>query len=158
MGDGYLNKCIECVKKDNKTSNGNESRICLECNKPFKTRIAEVNRGGGLTCSRDCYYTRLRKIIKKGEDSPNWKGDKVGQEALHNWVQKHLGKPSKCEHCKTTKVKKFEWANISQKYKRDLKDWVRLCTKCHAKFDRPTRYQKWKKAVELKGWNVKIKE
>lgn len=51
------------------------------------------------------------------------------------WVELHKGKPSLCEHCGTTEAKKFEWANISKKYKRELDDWIRLCTKCHRKFD-----------------------
>ncbi len=27
----------------------------------------------------------------------------------------------------------FNWANISQEYKRDIKDWKQLCKKCHGK-------------------------
>lgn len=70
------------------------------------------------------------------EKNKNWKGDKVGYHGLHIWVAKHLGKPNKCEDCGTTKAKRFEWANISKNYRRDLTDWKRLCTKCHVKFDR----------------------
>lgn len=66
------------------------------------------------------------------EKHPNWKGDNVGYNALHSWIQKKLGKPSKCDKCKTIKAKRFEWANISGKYMRDLNDWKRLCAKCHA--------------------------
>ena len=74
---------------------------------------------------------------KYGEEkASNWKGDNDGKDGLHNWVEKHLGKPKLCEHCRTTKAKKFEWANKSQLYKRDLKDWIRLCTKCHLAYDR----------------------
>ena len=154
MTSGYLNKCKTCTKIDVK---GKVKRICVICGKGFKTSNSEIKRrgGGGYCCSRKCYYKRHRKIVKKGEDSPNWKGDKVGKDALHCWVIKHLGKPKKCEHCGTTKAKKYEWSNISQKYKRDLKDWQRLCTKCHAKYDYPTRYKKWKKSVQKLGWNVK---
>ncbi len=153
MGDGHLNKCKECTKKDVK---GKIERVCLECNKIFLTSNTEIRRrgGGGKTCSRECYYKRLRKIIKKDDQSPNWKGDNVGITALHNWVERNLGKPSKCEHCKTTTANKFEWANKSQKYKRDLKDWIRLCTKCHHWYDRSTRFKKWKEAVTKIGWNV----
>jgi hypothetical protein len=93
--------------------------------------------------------------VKTGKDSPNWKGNKVGKTALHNWVEKQLGKPKKCEHCQSTTKSKYEWANKSQKYKRDLDDWIRLCTKCHAKYDKPTRVSKWRQAVSKNhGWNV----
>lgn len=154
MGDGFLNKCKDCTKKDVK---GNVERVCTECSKKFFTNNTEIKRrgGGGYTCSRDCYYNRLRKIVKTEAESPNWKGDRVGRSALHNWVEKHLGKPKKCEHCGTTKAKFFDWANISQEYRRDLKDWVRLCRKCHAKFDYNVRQPKWKKSVRKIGWKTK---
>ena len=156
--DGRVNKCKECNKEDNRVSNGKEKRICMECRNTFNTTITEINRGGGKTCSRECYYNRLRKIIKREEKSPGWKGDIVGKQALHNWVERKLGKPQKCEHCGSTEKKKYEWANKSQEYKRDLGDWLRLCTKCHAKYDYPTRSKKWKEAVTKLGWNVtKIK-
>lgn len=70
------------------------------------------------------------------EKHPRWKGDAVGYTALHDWVRKMLGTPNLCEHCKTTNAKKFEWANISKQYKRDLSDWKRLCTKCHRNEDK----------------------
>ena len=41
----------------------------------------------------------------------------------------------KCQYCNSEDKKKYEWANISRKYKRDLKDWIRLCTKCHIIYD-----------------------
>lgn len=133
-------------------------KLCEECKKEIEVLTTEVKRGGGKFCSRDCYYVNLKKVRPKGKDSWAWKGDKVGKEALHSWVKKNLGTPKKCEHCKTTTAKKFEWANVSQKYKRSLDDWIRLCTKCHVKFDRPHKYKKWRKAVEARGWNVKIKK
>ncbi len=149
MPDGHVNKCKECNKIDNKTSNGSVARVCTECKKDFRTTKNEVTRrgGGANTCSRECYYTRLRRTIKKEEKSPNWKGDKVGKEALHNWVERHLGKPRKCEHCNTLEAKCYDWANKSQEYKRDLTDWIRLCRKCHTAYDYPTRIIKWRHSI-----------
>ena len=74
----------------------------------------------------------------------NWKGDKVGYRALHTWVEKKLGKPSFCNFCERTeppegkghKRSYFQWANVSQEYKRDIYDWVRLCYLCHNKFSK----------------------
>ena len=70
-----------------------------------------------------------------GENHYAWKGEEVGYVALHEWVERNLGRPAKCEFCKTIDAKKFEWANKSGEYKRDLSDWVRLCTMCHNKYD-----------------------
>ena len=70
------------------------------------------------------------------EKNPIWAGDKVKRVALHQFVYSRLGKPKLCEHCKTTKAKRFDWANKSRKYKRDLNDWIRLCRSCHIKYDR----------------------
>lgn len=70
-----------------------------------------------------------------GENHFAWKGDNVGYDALHDWVANKLGRPQRCEHCKNTTKKRYEWANISKEYKRDLSDWIRLCKSCHNKFD-----------------------
>ena len=155
MADGHLNKCKECAKKDCKISNGTQKRICIICSKKFQTTLTEVKRGGGNCCSRQCWYQHHQEIVKREQDSPNWKGDNVGKGGLHNWVKRHLGKPCFCEHCKTTKAKQFEWANKSQTYKRDLSDWIRLCRSCHAKYDYPVRSSKWAISVKKLGWNVK---
>lgn len=67
-----------------------------------------------------------------------WKGDDVGYRSLHNWIVRRLGKPHNCKQCgnQTLRHRQYHWANISGKYKRDLKDWMRLCVKCHLLFDR----------------------
>lgn len=77
-----------------------------------------------------------------GEKNPIWKGDAVGYGALHDWVVLHKGSPKLCEQCETIEAKKYEWANISKVYKREISDWVRLCTSCHRKYDGHT-YKRW---------------
>ena len=44
-----------------------------------------------------------------------------------------LNSPCYTDERKT--CKKYDWSNISHKYKRDLKDWQRLCASCHTRFD-----------------------
>ena len=129
---------------------------CEECKKDIEVLKAEINRGSGKFCSRICYYENLKKTRPRGENSWAWKGDKVKKSALHNWVERELGKPQKCEHCCTTTAKKYEWANKSQKYKREISDWMRLCTKCHWAYDYEIRITKWKKAVKKLGWKTNI--
>jgi len=84
------------------------------------------------------------EIIKKklrgrnsGSSSPFWVGDKVKYRGLHNWVERTLGKPDSCEHCprKGLSGHQIHWANKSGRYLRDVSDWIRLCAKCHSKYD-----------------------
>lgn len=150
----------EIVKKTEKypTARTYLRKKCEQCEKNIEVLKSEVKRGGGRFCSRTCYYQNLRETRPSGKDSWAWKGDKVGKSALHNWVEKHKGKPKKCEHCGTTKAKQYDWANISGEYKRELNDFKRLCRSCHAKYDYPRRSKKWARSVKKLGWKVtKIK-
>lgn len=87
------------------------------------------------------------KGLQKSEDNGFWKGDKVGYWGIHKWIVYWYGQASKCENLKCVyprldshkklmlKPKRFEWANISKKYLRDISDWMSLCPSCHRKFD-----------------------
>ncbi len=93
-------------------------------------------------------HNSLKTEFKSGrKDSLHfeWKGELASYAAKHHWVARWLGKPKFCEECKTTIAKTYNWANISGKYKRDLKDWKRLCRKCHHKFDN----------ISTKLWNTR---
>lgn len=79
--------------------------------------------------------------LPRGRNHPNWKGHAVGYMALHSWVKRQMGRASHCEYCKLDKVppgkkRYFQWANLSKEYHRDVKDWIQLCSQCHAKYDR----------------------
>ena len=80
---------------------------------------------------RNNISTSLLVNVKREENSPNWKGNNVGYGALHDWVKRLNGKANKCEDCGTTTSRRYEWTNISGKYKRELGDWKQLCTRCH---------------------------
>lgn len=74
----------------------------------------------------------LRKkssLAKLGDKNPNWKGDKVKYHGVHNWINRNYKKPKLCQNCKKNPA--YDLANISQKYKRDIKDWEWLCRRCH---------------------------
>lgn len=79
-------------------------------------------------------FGRWSKKSMKGSENPSWKGDSVGYFGLHLWVNRHLGKPQKCEFCEKVSGR-FVWANKSKKYKRDMHDWIRLCYSCHHRYD-----------------------
>lgn len=117
------------------------SKPCANTAWKGKSRSPETQIKRGQRLSVITEFKKGQASWNKGMDymkddaHPMWKGDTVGYQALHSWINRKLGSPRKCSKCKTTTAKKFEWANLSQKYKRDLTDWKRLCTKCHNKFD-----------------------
>ncbi len=79
-------------------------------------------------------WNSLSREKRKCEGNPNWKGERIkSYSAQHQWVSRHKLKILKCEKC--NKEKRLELANISGKYKRDIKDYLWLCRSCHMKFD-----------------------
>lgn len=76
-------------------------------------------------------------IDMRGEKHFAWKDDQVGYEGIHAWIKYHYGKASTCENmdCPTGEYHRYEWANLSGKYKREREDFVQLCVPCHRRFD-----------------------
>lgn len=112
-----------------------------------RLKISKAN-SGKIRSKKAKLKISLSLLGKFDEESRRWKGNKVSYTGLHKWVYKHLGKADKCENrnCVYPRKnnarrwvyfsKRFEWANISGKYLRDLRDWKKLCGSCHRKFDR----------------------
>lgn len=110
--------------------------------------MSERQRGNTSGRCRSCTnknrtYMGLKKPWKSGVIA-DWTKKNIRQTKkltqseymnLHNWVKSKLGKPYNCENCGIKDAKKFEWANKSGDYKKELSDWIRLCTSCHRKFD-----------------------
>lgn len=73
----------------------------------------------------------------EGKNAYNWKGQKVSYDGLHKWIRKTLGSPNRCELCgnDSLRPRQYHWANKSGKYKRKVEDWIRLCVKCHWRYD-----------------------
>lgn len=72
-----------------------------------------------------------------GEKNGMWKGEKSKYAAIHMWVRAHKGNPNICEYCgdESLRDNQYQWANIDHKYLRNLADYIRLCAKCHQKYD-----------------------
>lgn len=68
------------------------------------------------------------------ENSPLWKGSGAKYKAIHMWVGRHKGRASshKCTYCSN---KAREWSNLDHRYKRNLDDYVPVCSKCHFAYD-----------------------
>ena len=85
--------------------------------------------------------------------------------AIHNWIIKNYGNAPFCSFDITHKGKRFDWANISGEYKRDINDYIPLCVPCHRKFDFTEQYRmnlrkcrvnkKKVKCLTLKGQFIK---
>lgn len=101
---------------------------CQVCCKKFKAKPSAKRK----YCSLNCVYKTTRGVPNRNSQ---WKGENVSYKALHVWVARWRGTPSECEECGDTSDRKYEWANISKEYKRDLSDWKRLCHPCHIRFD-----------------------
>jgi hypothetical protein len=56
-------------------------------------------------------------------------------KCIHYKIEKKLGTPKYCEHCKKTDKKVYDWSNKDHKYSSKIKDWQRLCRSCHLKYD-----------------------
>lgn len=130
--------CLNCKKVFTKKSSHSRSywtvkKFCSNaCGYIYNKGRAPWNKG--ITTGIKPWLGKKREHMT-GKKHFAWRGNKVGKAALHDWVKSRLGRPSKCEHCGTTTAKKFEWANKSHEYKRELDDWLRLCTRCHRKYD-----------------------
>lgn len=123
--------CVDCGDPTTKTR-------CKPCG--YKSRVIPVwNKGlTGIHLSPKSEFRKGHIPWNKGLPEymhNHWKGDLVGYDGIHSWVEKHLGKPRVCEMCKTTLSRVYQWSNKSGDYRRDLSDWQRLCVKCHTRYD-----------------------
>lgn len=91
-----------------------------------KKKISETNKRKGIKPT--VHFSAI------GVNHPFWKGQDASYSAIHHWLKRMLGKPSYCKFCKKSDGR-FEWANKSHEYKRELTDWVSLCYSCHDRYD-----------------------
>lgn len=103
----------------------------------YKRSVKEIERLRKSCTNLGKKYGKIngRKNPRCGEDSPAWRGEKAGKNAIHQWVYSKRGNPRECEDCGVKTYTHYDWANISGKYKRDVNDYKRLCRRCHRKFD-----------------------
>lgn len=129
-----------------------EYRDCEVCAGKFWAYRYRIEKGGARFCSRKCSSVAMKgkrvspdtefkkghggipREYKKGKDAPTWKENPTYNH-IHDWVRKEKGSAKECEWCDDPKGR-FEWANISGEYKRDLSDFVSLCSSCHNKYDK----------------------
>lgn len=70
-----------------------------------------------------------------GNNNHNFKDGKsiilTEYRMLHRWVERNLGKASKCEKSSLHQSTRYHWANISGEYLWELSDWIQLCPSCN---------------------------
>lgn len=117
--------CMHKVKK---------RRFCsLRCYEDSNVRIKNL---GSRFTGRKHKESSIRKCKNtwKTKIHPGWKGDSASYITMPQWVRRHRGTPQKCDHCGYDKSdRKYEWANVSGRYLRDLDDYKRVCLQCHRK-------------------------
>ena len=115
--------------------------ICEECGKKLKEQK-----------TKRCWECHVRFFKENwtmvGKNNGKWKGNKVSYTALHNWVRRHKPKIEICEVCNFNKA--VDVANISGKYKRDIKDYRWVCKHCHRIIDGYTNNFKLNYAKSIK--------
>lgn len=101
-----------------------------DCGKEKVIWINSLKQGSTRSCGCLNLKTPQRS---KGEKSPFWLGDEVQYGALHTRMYKKVKNKGTCKFCK--KKCNTDLANISQKYKKTIDDWMWLCKKCHRRYD-----------------------
>ena len=66
---------------------------------------------------------------------------KIGYRGLHNWINRNVRKPNKCEFCNKVTIQ-LDAACVTYKYNRDPRNWKYICKSCHQLYDRKRRHNK----------------
>jgi len=54
---------------------------------------------------------------------------------IHSYIWRNWGNPRFCSQCLTTSERRYEWANVSEVYTKDIEDYLPMCVPCHRSFD-----------------------
>lgn len=109
-GEYYLLKA-----KTGKTIN------CVVCG---KEKYFQVNQLLKRPC-RFCSVVCARYADRKSD---------LAYSSLHARIKKDWGIAKICEKCGSNKT--VDWANKTGKYLLDELDWIKLCRKCHIRYDK----------------------
>ena len=135
VGAGMLKGSKHTAETRKKLSESHKGKPMLP---QTRAALMKANKGGNKTSFKKGHvpWSAGKKLVNQQNDKNYaWKGEDVSYTGLHQWVTRYLGSPKKCSECGTETAPKYEWANVSKEYKRELNDWIRLCKACHMRFD-----------------------
>ena len=77
----------------------------------------------------------IKKLTHSGSGNPNYGKFKKGAsyKALHQWLWREKPNVVECPICGSTK--RIEAHNLSGEYKRDINDYIWVCSRCHKNRD-----------------------
>lgn len=118
-----------------KVNTGNKNALGYKHTKETKRKFSEMRKGKKFS-KETCNKMSLSRL---GDKNPTWVQSLnpiKHYRLIHIRINNLYGKATKCEgkNCKK-KSKKFDWANISGKYKLNKNDWKMLCRSCHKLMD-----------------------
>lgn len=109
-----------------------------EQRKEIHNKMVQTRKSRGYWQKETINRTEWNDLARHNEDHPMWKGDDASYSSKHKWVYKNFNKTGVCEDCGVTPTRKgsefgTHWHNIDKGYKRERKDWVEVCQRCHIK-------------------------
>ena len=88
------------------------------------------------------YWLGKKRTDIAGANHYRWSKNPA-YRAIHQWIQKVLGKAKKCSECgKEGGGRQFHWANRQHKYTRNSSDYIELCARCHGEYDKKNNLRK----------------
>lgn len=102
---------------------------------PFPKGNVPWNKG--LTKATDSRMANASNTMKESHRRKReLNGDMSGIGGKHDRLRREFGRVRQCENCGTTDAKLYDWANLDHKYNsEDKQSWMRLCRKCHNRYD-----------------------
>ncbi len=145
------------LRLEKERSKGGLARWLCICDCGQKHVVNSSNLRSKHVTSCGCFAREKSAERMTGENNLNWKGEKIKYNALHSRMYYRIEREKECKFCK--KKCKTDLANISQKYKHTLSDWMWLCRSCHRRYDSGWKFRnkKWykfcKKCKKIKEVN-----
>jgi CRISPR/Cas system-associated endonuclease/helicase Cas3 len=84
---------------------------------------------------KNCVHNKPHSFQARHKIAAKKRKDKLTYSAVHTWLRREYGAANHCE-IDGNHSGKFNWANISGKYLKDVNDYRQLCSLHHYWYDR----------------------